>query len=183
MHPAWRYTLPTALTLGNLLIGVHLCGAMIYASPSNLSALGYPLFTLALLLDGLDGWTARRWGAVSRYGRWLDALADGFSFGLFPALLVAKPGGALVVVGAVYLGAALVRLARFAAQPGDRPVFRGLPVPAAAVIIIALEFLLAVAWQVSGAAYAVPMAAAVAALAVLMYCPLRVAHPVRVLFG
>lgn len=183
MRIFWKYVPPTLLTLGNLLIGVCLCVAVAWGGASTPGTLFVSLFAVALLLDGLDGWCARRLRAVSRFGRWLDALADGFSFGLLPALLLAVAGGALAVVGAVYLVAAVIRLVRFAAQRHAGPAFRGLPVPAAAVVIVLLHYVLQGGGQVTGPASDVLMAVVVAALLVLMLSPARVPHPVRVLWG
>lgn len=105
------------------------------------------------LFDLLDGRLARLGGQDSPFGREFDSLADIISFGMAPAMLLAK--AVLLplremgwVIGFVYLLCGAMRLARFnslaalpkkAANPGD---FRGIPIPMAAGFIAPLTFLI-----------------------------------------
>ncbi len=105
------------------------------------------------LFDLLDGRLARLGGQDSPFGREFDSLADIISFGMAPAMLLAK--AVLLplrevgwVIGFVYLLCGAMRLARFnclaalpkkAADPGD---FRGIPIPMAAGFIASLTFLI-----------------------------------------
>ncbi|XP_072315082.1 uncharacterized protein [Eucyclogobius newberryi] len=46
-----------------------------YDSPASF----LPLYITSVLLDGLDGWLARRLGQVSEFGAWLDVVVDNLS--------------------------------------------------------------------------------------------------------
>nr|XP_015807547.1 uncharacterized protein si:ch1073-145m9.1 isoform X2 [Nothobranchius furzeri] len=46
-----------------------------------------PLYTLASVLDGVDGWLARKLGQTSRFGAWLDVLVDNLSRSMLWSLL------------------------------------------------------------------------------------------------
>ncbi len=88
-----------------------------------------PLLYLSALMDGMDGFFAEKFGKSSM-GKDLDSLADLISFGLFPALLVAK---FCVWIGAIYLLSAMLRLARFNVL--DMEDFLGLPTTASALTL------------------------------------------------
>src|SRR3569623_179611 len=64
--------------LPNLLSGLRLLAApfagWLILSSHDTAAL--MIFALAGLSDGLDGLIARRWGATSDFGAWLDPAAD-----------------------------------------------------------------------------------------------------------
>ncbi len=116
----------------------------------------------AVVLDGLDGRIARMTNTVSDFGREMDSLADVIAFGIAPAVLAytwgvhfVAPGGFLLDHRAGYFLAFLfllcgaVRLARFNVQtnpvpknPGrpDRKYFVGLPIPAAAGMVVAVVY-------------------------------------------
>jgi CDP-diacylglycerol--serine O-phosphatidyltransferase len=128
------------------------------------------LILAAVIFDILDGRLARFGGRESLFGKEFDSLADLVSFGLAPALmvlfLIISPDvglgsisdlGALVrnagvLIGALYLLCAAVRLARFNVL--THPLvysqqdllktrdFIGLPVPAAAGAIASIVLLL-----------------------------------------
>lgn len=76
-------------------------------------AFAFALVVMAMILDMLDGPLARRAGAESRLGTWLDSCSDIFIYLLFPALYwlivyqIAPP------VLAVFVGAGCFRLLRF----------------------------------------------------------------------
>lgn len=114
---------------------------------------------LAILFDGLDGRIARLTNATSNFGREFDSLADVITFGLAPGILAYSWGvrpaidalqiplthhlravGWIITFAYLICGAA--RLARFnidSVMPGvDRRFFVGLPIPAAAGVIIAV---------------------------------------------
>lgn len=68
--------LPNIITIGRVL-AAPLVAWLIWQEPSAVLrwwALG--LFSLAGFSDFLDGWMARRWQAVSPFGRMLDPIAD-----------------------------------------------------------------------------------------------------------
>lgn len=117
----------------------------------------------AILFDALDGRIARLTNATSNFGREFDSLADVITFGLAPGILAYAWGvrpaidasqipmthhlravGWIITFAYLICGAA--RLARFnidTVKPGvDRRYFIGLPIPAAAGVIVAV-----VHWQ------------------------------------
>ncbi|MBF0159976.1 MAG: CDP-diacylglycerol--serine O-phosphatidyltransferase [Magnetococcales bacterium] len=104
---------------------------------------------VAAIFDALDGRVARATGAVSNFGKEYDSLADFLSFGIAPALLVyqwalvpfQRLGWAAVFLFSV---CSALRLARFNVQHYvqderfSKRYFQGLPVPAAAGVVVAL---------------------------------------------
>jgi CDP-diacylglycerol--serine O-phosphatidyltransferase len=116
------------------------------------------LVVLAMVFDALDGRLARFARATSDFGGQLDSLADAISFGLAPAFLMNRVvvetlndspafGSSRLlwiawVCAAVYLGCALIRLARFNVENvHDEEAhlsFKGLPSPAAAGALVSL---------------------------------------------
>jgi len=107
----------------------------------------YVLAALAILagqiFDLFDGRMAEKHGGT-RYGPWLDDIADSTSFGLCPALLILELGRFklhALLVGALYLAAVIYRLWRFVMRdkhdetlpPGT---FNGLPSPAGALVAL-----------------------------------------------
>jgi CDP-diacylglycerol--serine O-phosphatidyltransferase len=104
----------------------------------------------AFFFDFADGRVARLTKTQSNLGLQLDSLADVISFGAAPALLVYKWGlehffgRAGVFVAFLFVGGAALRLARFnvlamqhdSGKPGKFIV--GLPVPAAAAVLVSL---------------------------------------------
>lgn len=108
-------------------------------------ALAFIVF--AALLDGVDGRIARLLKASSRFGAELDSLADFVNFGVAPAVLLFTWGlGDVKSIGwiavLVFALASALRLARFnVAIDEDRPkwqsnYFRGMPTPAAAIVVL-----------------------------------------------
>lgn len=104
------------------------------------------LMLLAAIADGLDGVLARRYGS-SEAGPYLDSLADVASFGVAPAALVyaAVRGtwtltadartAALLLVPALFVAAAVVRLALYTTLDTDAHETEGVPSTLAATII------------------------------------------------
>lgn len=124
-------SLPNILTLGNLFCGV----LSIYWQ--NLEWALWLLF-ISLLLDLLDGWTARKLNQQSELGIQLDSLADLVSFGVAPAIHLMnissyRLGDWNILAGMIVIFSAL-RLARFNLME-SKPFFTGLPTPANALFI------------------------------------------------
>lgn len=105
------------------------------------------------LFDLLDGRLARLGGQESPFGQQFDSLADIISFGMAPAMLLARAvlfplGNAGWAIALIYLVCGAMRLARFNClamlpkKPGASSDFRGLPIPMAAGFIASLTFLL-----------------------------------------
>jgi CDP-diacylglycerol---serine O-phosphatidyltransferase len=107
----------------------------------------YVLAALAILagqvFDLFDGRMAEKHGGT-RFGPWLDDIADLTSFGLCPALLMSQLGRFdphAVVLGAIYFLAVSFRLWRFVIRDKrDRDIpkgaFNGLPSPAGALVAL-----------------------------------------------
>jgi phosphatidylserine synthase len=117
------------------------------------------LYGIGMTCDVLDGLVARRTGS-SGMGPTLDIICDATSFGFVPALLlIATTNGSgahlpVIVAACVYVGATILRLARFAvmestlrqvAQAGgfepERGSFSGMPSPVGGNCILAIVVL------------------------------------------
>ncbi len=110
------------------------------------------LIIAGVVLDGLDGFAARRWGSKHDRGRYLDSFSDTISFCIAPALLVYglfydgtrgsawnDPMNALAVVASTWLATfGILRLARFVQMDHAKESFLGFPTPANALFVIAL---------------------------------------------
>ena len=81
---------PNLLTLSRIPLMLMVI-ALIYPEPSiwpGMRSLALLLFLFAALTDWLDGWLARRFGQVSEFGKFMDALADKvLTMGIFVSLL------------------------------------------------------------------------------------------------
>ena len=167
------YWLPNLMTAGNLCCGffavLTIFKGILEASANTgkyeflIARESYERATLlifaACIFDLLDGRLARLGGKESEFGREFDSLADIISFGMAPAMLMAKavlfPLDDMVrglgwVLACIYVLCGALRLARFnclaiAAEKKKVPVdpdFRGIPIPMAAGFIASLTFLL-----------------------------------------
>lgn len=93
------------------------------------------------LFDLFDGRMAEKHGGT-KYGPYLDDIADFVSFGLAPAYVITKSGGTTAwFFGLVFLIGVAYRLIRFVAVDKKRTdlpdgVFNGLPSPAGALIVL-----------------------------------------------
>lgn len=113
--PAGNYGVANFVTMGRFcLVGVMLW----YALPMPLLAVG--LAIAVLLLDGVDGWLARRSGSISAYGEALDKEVDAFlTLALCSSLYRSDQFGVWILVpGALrYL---FVLFIRYAAPPSKQ---------------------------------------------------------------
>lgn len=149
-------SLPNLLTLGNAFLGLlaisKAIDALVLGTDEGFAALFETAcwFILgAMLLDGLDGRVARMTDSFSDLGAQLDSFADAITFGVAPALLakvMLEQQGVLhprlnFFVAALYSLMAILRLARFNLENDhdeeSHRVFRGLPSPGAAGILVA----------------------------------------------
>lgn len=106
------------------------------------------LLLLSMIMDGLDGLMARRYGSKHNKGQVLDSISDSISFVFAPALLVyaelhgatgSKLTDAVVLLASIaFLATGLFRLARFSVGGFQLPHFVGMPAPAGALVIILL---------------------------------------------
>lgn len=140
MATNYRGMIPGTFTMGNVV-----CGFVAILSAIDGKILtGAWFIILAGFLDVLDGKVARLSGGSSQFGVELDSLADFLSFGVAPAVLVYSLKlptlGDLgwLIISAVYIIAAAYRLARYnlLAETDEKKDFLGLPVPAAAMLLI-----------------------------------------------
>ncbi|WP_254543658.1 protein sorting system archaetidylserine synthase [Halomarina pelagica] len=104
------------------------------------------LVLLAAVADGLDGVLARATGGTP-IGEYLDSLADVASFGMAPALFVfgvavaawgTDPGprfALAVIVPALFVGAAVVRLGLYTAYDAGESATRGVQTTLAATVL------------------------------------------------
>lgn len=159
------YVLPNLMTAGNLFCGfvsILRCIQARYSpgsvSPEHLYNEAVWWIIAAVVFDSLDGRLARLGGRESLFGREFDSIADVVSFGVAPALmmffLILSPElnphfrqfGWLI--GFIYLLCAAMRLARFNVithplvysnnAKYNTKDFVGLPVPAAAGVVVSM---------------------------------------------
>lgn len=128
----------SVVTSGNLVAGFL---ALVLAAQGEFGWAA-ALVGVAATCDSVDGIVARRQRCESVFGSRLDSLADLVSFGAAPALILY--GGPLDGIAVAGMGACLAfvlsgawRLARFSLLE-NRDFFVGFPIPAAAVIVVAL---------------------------------------------
>ncbi len=133
------YILPSILTIGNLFCGFY---AIIAIHKHDFSKAVLAII-IALVVDFLDGAVARFAKATSDFGMELDSLADLVSFGVAPGILAyvfaMQPFGRIGWLAAfLFAACGALRLARFNIQTKklDKRYFVGLPIPAAAGIIV-----------------------------------------------
>jgi CDP-diacylglycerol--serine O-phosphatidyltransferase len=144
-----RYLAPNLVTSFALILGLL---SMVAAHDGRFVDAGW-LIIWAVLLDRLDGMTARALDATSRFGMQFDSFADFSNFGVAPAYLMyaslttapvlgfADGGGRtlLLVAAGVWVGGNVFRLARFNVQTaaeGRSSVYFGVPTPVAAGILV-----------------------------------------------
>ncbi|MDR2779096.1 MAG: CDP-diacylglycerol--serine O-phosphatidyltransferase [Puniceicoccales bacterium] len=165
------YLLPCLFTASNLFFGflsiIRSMQARYCSISETMSTIYYTQAVWFVFLSGicdlLDGRIARLGGKESLFGKEFDSIADVVSFGVAPALMVflmiLSPTEQFPffrqvgwIFGSLYLLCASVRLARFnvithpllpkAEQEKNNYDFLGLPVPAAAGVIVSLVLVL-----------------------------------------
>jgi CDP-diacylglycerol---serine O-phosphatidyltransferase len=139
-----RLLVPNVITLAALAAGLT---AVRFAIEGRMGYAAMAII-LAAVLDGLDGRVARLLKGTSRFGAELDSLADFFSFGCAPALILyfwqlhtLKTVGWLACLLLVF--AMALRLARFNVMidAPERPSWQkafatGVPAPAGAMLVM-----------------------------------------------
>lgn len=154
--------LPNLLTAGNLLCGffaiLTIFKGMAFPNGSAEAFMYYQeatyLIFLACLFDLLDGRVARMCKCDGPFGREFDSIADVVSFGIAPAMLLARavlfdlPGDYIGWgIAVLYFLCAALRLARFNCmaaapkKPNQSMDFVGLPVPMAAGAVVSTMYL------------------------------------------
>jgi len=161
--------IPNLFTLLNLFLGCIAIvfmlqnGITIYGSSDGSQLLNMPeqiwlasLFIgIAAVVDFLDGFVARLFKASSEMGKQLDSLADVVSFGVAPAMIlyqfirlsIAQEANGIdtsimwLVPAFIVPCAAAWRLARFNLDTGTSSNFKGVPVPAAGLLLASLPLI------------------------------------------
>lgn len=140
--PIPRTVVPSFFTLMNLFCGFLAIIQVIGGKPEFAAW----LIVMAGFFDLLDGFMARLANATSLFGIELDSLSDIVSFGVAPGILIYTfslnelyfPG---ILVSALPPLCGAVRLGRFNVEAvdetTDQSYFKGLPIPAQAVMIVA----------------------------------------------
>lgn len=99
------------------------------------------IIIIGQLFDLFDGRMAMKHGGT-KYGPYLDDIADFVSFGLAPAYVIIQTGGSLAwFVSIIFIIGVAFRLFRFIAMDKNRTdlpegIFNGLPSPAGALIVL-----------------------------------------------
>ena len=134
----WRQIIPTLFTLTAMVAGLF---SILQACSGNY-VLSAKLIMLAMMLDGLDGFVARKLNGTTTFGAELDTFVDLVSFGVAPAVLVyqitLKDFGllGLIIVSSIVISGAL-RLSRFKVinQGHGQQGYFGLPITIVAGLI------------------------------------------------
>lgn len=135
MKPYIKHHAANSVTGFGLLLAIF---AVIHVLSDRAVWVAILVVCICAVLDGLDGWVARRLNAVSSLGRFLDAGHDMLAFGIVPVLIALRtldraPGLVLGVLG-VYVCAMAFRLIR-ALRRNTPETLYGLPAPFAGVAV------------------------------------------------
>lgn len=133
------YILPNLFTTASLFCGFY---SIIFSMKGDFSRAAIAIL-VAAVLDGLDGRIARMTRTVSRFGAEYDSLVDLVAFGVAPAILsytwALSPFGRWGWLASfLFVVCGALRLARFNIQIDiiESKVFNGLPIPAAASVVV-----------------------------------------------
>jgi CDP-diacylglycerol---serine O-phosphatidyltransferase len=110
---------------------------------------------IAAVVDFLDGFVARLLGASSEMGKQLDSLADVVSFGVAPSIILyqflrmsymqqnegVETNIILLVPAFIFACAGAYRLARFNIDTEQNFGFKGVPIPAAGLVVASLPLI------------------------------------------
>ncbi len=110
----------------------------------------------AAVIDFLDGFLARIMKAPSELGKQLDSLSDVVSFGVAPGMIIyqllrisyaREPNGidisvVVLLPAFIYTAAAAWRLAKFNLSTNQQHSFRGIPSPAAALLVASFPLII-----------------------------------------
>ncbi|MSP73211.1 MAG: CDP-diacylglycerol--serine O-phosphatidyltransferase [Myxococcales bacterium] len=152
------FILPNLFTVASIFCGFY--GAVTAAAANGEREQLYRACVavlLAAVFDSIDGRVARLTHTQSAFGVQMDSLADVISFGAVPPLIawfwgLSTYGNLGLFACFVFCACGAIRLARFnvmaAESTGPSAFFVGLPIPAAAWILVALI----IAHQAAGAA-------------------------------
>jgi CDP-diacylglycerol--serine O-phosphatidyltransferase len=136
------YLLPSFFSLSNVFFGFL---SLIFCFQGRYSWAAFWII-MSAIMDGLDGIVARSAGAQSEFGTQLDSLADAFSFGGAPSVLLyfwglRGAGTAGVFFSFIFLSSGILRLARYnvlQSTEKNRKFYVGLSVPSASLFMASL---------------------------------------------
>ncbi|HOE90772.1 MAG TPA: CDP-diacylglycerol--serine O-phosphatidyltransferase [Candidatus Cloacimonadota bacterium] len=139
MIKKFKYIVPNLFTISSLLTGL---AALHYTSEGDFIKAAW-FVTISILLDGLDGKSARLLSATSKFGAEADSFADFVAFGVVPGFLAWKVclhdfGIMGMTVFGLYVLSGGFRLIRYnlsAKSTKEKHDFQGLPIPAGAAMI------------------------------------------------
>jgi CDP-diacylglycerol--serine O-phosphatidyltransferase len=154
MKPLRSIKVADLFTLANGMLGFM---AITYIIDRNFMLAAF-LILVAMVMDGLDGYFARKLGTERAIGRVLDSISDSISFCIAPALLVYgifyKKGVGLdyfsmdvlqnfltIAASAMLAVFGIVRLVRYTRDDFAEDNFLGIPTPATALAVILLAYL------------------------------------------
>jgi len=133
--PNWLYA--DILSTLNFFCGI----TSLYLTHQLYFAWAICIIIMGQLFDLFDGRMAEKHGGT-RFGPYMDDIADFVSFGLAPAYVVLKSGGNMAwIFSCIYIGGVAYRLIRFVAVDKKRTdlpdgIFNGLPSPAGALVVL-----------------------------------------------
>lgn len=170
-QPLWIRSIPNLFTLLNLFFGVLAIISALQTNtiimyidqdystsfniPEKLSLAGI-FIIIAAVIDFLDGFLSRALHASSEMGKQLDSLCDVVSFGVAPAVIIYQllklsfareenglETSIIFLMPAIILAcAAAYRLAKFNLATDQQYSFKGVPVPAAGLLVASLPLIL-----------------------------------------
>jgi len=143
------------LIMQNGIIIMHNADGLQYIDVSERIGVASLFIGLAAMVDFLDGLVARLFKATSPLGKQLDSLADVVSFGVAPGMILyqflrmsfMRQENGLDVSVLWFLPAFLIpcagayRLARFNIDDSQQYGFRGVPIPAAGLLIASIPLI------------------------------------------
>lgn len=99
-----RLTLPLFLTLLRV-AAIPVVLVLFYVDIPYARQFATVLYAAACITDWLDGWLARRWNQTSKFGAFLDPVADKLLVAVCLVMLLrADPGSVLAVLVAIIIG-------------------------------------------------------------------------------
>jgi len=155
MAPWNKVSLGDLFTLANGVLGFV---AITFILDKDFLGAIYLIF-LSMMMDGLDGYMARRFGSKHSRGQVLDSISDSISFAFAPALLIYAefhtPGDSVksiisLICAIAFLASGLFRLARFSVGGYQLSYFVGMPAPAGALVIVLIFMLFGAVPQADG---------------------------------
>ncbi len=132
-----RKYIPDFVTSMNIVCGIV---GVVFAFKGRLEP-AFWMMIAAAVFDFLDGFCARALGAYSDFGKELDSLCDLVSFGVLPSVMLytlmktlAFGESAVCWIPLAMTLASALRLAKFNIDTTQADSFKGLPVPASALL-------------------------------------------------